>query len=200
MALYFMSQAYLKLEKINLAKKYISRINIQTLPTNLKSRVLRFKNSLYFEDVVENAKSLENRWSDSFSMSYGFNTNPQFISADDTTEDATSEGQLGFYANVNYLASKGDNHDWTLAYTGSGRSYASNSVSNYSTNSLNLPINFYSKDMRFQVSPNFSHVTFSGKSFSDISSLNLEVKKKLSNRYASIGTYYDYIDISKIRY
>ena len=191
-AYYYLSKAYLSLDKKELAKKAIQQISIEKLPPNFKKKTIAFKNSLFVEEVL--SQQQEDSFWGNLKLGYGFNSNPQFISADDTTDDVDSDSQLLALLNLKWQASKGSRHDFSLGYNGSSQSYGNNSQSNFTYHNLSAPLNFYWSQWRLQFSPSYSYQTFGGQAFSSIVTGAMEIKRKLSSSYLSLGTSFDSID------
>lgn len=203
-ALYYISKIYKERGNIKKAKKAISYINLYKLPEKFRDRISNYKSELLVipdqtiqaeeNQLIKTKNEDENRLSGSATLSFGYNSNPQFISADDTTNTEESDGQMNFGLNLNYLAIIGETYDWGISYGGSGRAYNESSDSNFQTHAVNLPLNLYTKKYRFQIQPSFTFQTFSGRAFASLTSGSFEVKRKFDVGYLSLGLLYDSIN------
>ena len=177
-------------------KNLLSQIDIKSLPKNLKKRVLLFKNQFFAEELLSKQKTKsQKKWNGSFGMGYGANTNPQYIAADDTNEEESTEGQTSFDIYANYFADHSDVHDFNIYFSSYGKIYSESSDSNYDSYAIGAPINYYLGSFRLQLKPTFTFDRYSGESFSNTTSGTLDFTYKYNSSYFSIGYTYDDIDI-----
>ena len=196
-AYYYISQIYLEEGDAESARIAINKIDINKLPPKTKNRILAFKNSLFTDNTeVERNSS----WSGNFKAGLGMNSNPQFISNDDTSNSIEQDEQVMLLANINYESFAGNNYDLDFNYQGNLYSFNEKSESSFSTNSIGTQLSFYTPSIRFMISPNYTFQSFGGKAFSSIYSATSELKVKLWSNYFAIGISYDSIDISNDDY
>jgi tetratricopeptide (TPR) repeat protein len=194
-ARFYKARALESIGKIEDAKNVLTEIEIDTVPQNIKTKVLDYKNSLFassgFEasqadEADELTESEEKRFSGYLSLTLGQNSNPETYT-DTQSSSIKKDSQISGSANLNYLLSYSSYHELSASYSFSSTNYSRATSSNDSSHEISLPVSFYFWNSRVTLEPLYSRDFYGGSLYSESVGANLSLSLKISDNYLNVG-------------
>lgn len=193
-AIYYKARAYESLGNKTEAQRLISSINLEKIPTQLKSRVLAYKNKLFadsVEDLINETETTppaikdEKRLSLFLDYSWGRIYNPSSYSKI-YSSSITTESQKLFKAGVDVLAAYNSYFDLKFNYFYSQTNYDQTTSLNYKYHDFNLPVSFYFAQSRIKVNAEYFTDSYEETKYSEQNGISVDYAYKLSDNYLNL--------------
>ena len=178
----------------DVAKKIISEIQLDDIPSNLKKRVLELKNQLFVDSAIEeeeqeeaeaatkNSNQSEKKFYIYLDFGLGENSNPASVSSP-TGTGLSSDRLTQLKLSSSYLLSADKESDFKFIYSYLGSFYAADVSYNYYYNLLSLPYSFYFSESRIKISPEFYSDSFGNQAYSQSTGGTFEYALKMGDDY-----------------
>ncbi len=203
-AIYYKALVYEQNNRLEVARKLINQIDLNTVPDNFKQSIIDYKAKLNPDEAPKAeptpAPTTEtpaqeptpaptpepSSFSASFDVSVGGNTNPSSTNDTSVSGYGTDAAQITKGgAGYSILADK--TSDLRFDYYFYGSFYTLQTSSNYYSHTVSLPYSYYIDDYRFKISPEFTKDFYGGTAYSESAGGRLEASVRNGDSYFGVS-------------
>lgn len=172
-AYFFSAKVYEARGMPEISYDYLKRIDQNKIKEKFKRKIEAYISRLE-EKIVKPEPKFSNsikRLNFFLEISSGKNSNPAF----ETSPDGSSDSQLNLDASMKYIYSYTNNYDLSLKYIFNRESYSVNSSENTIYHSFYLPMSYYTKNVRYRISPSFTYSYYGGQDYTKTYGSNFDL-------------------------
>lgn len=202
-ATYYKAMVYEQNNKIEVARKLVNQIDLNTVPENFKQSIIEYKAKLNPEEAAkaeaapaptptpapaENQAPAEepSSFSASMDISVGANTNPSSTNDTSVSGYGTDAAQI-LKGGAGYSLFADKESDLRFDYYFYGSFFTQQVSSNYYSHTLSLPYSYYVDDFRFKISPEFTKDFYGGTAYSESAGGRIEGSVRNGDSYFGVS-------------